>query len=365
MTTQKRKHVALYFRHARFFSYFLLLGINTFAKEVGWIVDMQSELNFSASKYLDGIICYNFNFENIKKIKEKNVPTVNLGYSPDNIDLPMVYMDNKAIAEMAVNYLLAKGFENIGYIRTPPKTICDNQRHNASKELAVEKGKRFFSLQFDTFIDQLKNIPKPVALIGENDSLTSKYLMTCYDAGYKIPFEVAFISLENDPLISEVARIPITSVDINLELRGYKAAELLNKLMNGEQPPDKTILIPPKEVVERQSTSYQAIPHLPTYKALEYIRHNYKNKRFSVSDAVKASGMCRRRLEDNFKKYVGRSMPQEVNRLRLENVKKLLLETEMKIYEISEECGFSYPELMTASFKKKFKITPRAFRKKQ
>lgn len=364
---KKHKHIGLLFRR---YIYQTHKGIVKYAKEAGWVLDSRIEeyKHLPANWKGDGIISHNLKSDSIiRLIRGKNLPTVDLGPPSKSSDLPRVFMDNKGIAEMAGEYLLSRGFENIGYIKRPKKifpSISDKERYHALKNFVTGNRKKFFTLYGDSFIKQLKNIPKPLALMGENDWLTSEYLRQCYDAGYKIPYEIAFISVDNDPLYCDVAEVPLTSVDSDLEKRGYKAAELLDRLMNGEPPPEKPILISPKGVVVRESTNIMAVSHLPTARTLKFIWDNYKDKNLSVNKSVKISGMSRRRLEDSFSKYIGHSMPYEIQRLRLSEAKKLLKESDLKIYEIAEKSGFSSPEHMIRAFKKQFNLTPGAFRKK-
>lgn len=121
--------------------------------------------------------------------------------------------------------------------------------------------------------------------------------------------------------------------------------------MNGQPPPEKPILIAPKEVEVRESSDILAIPHLPTSKALKYIWDNYRDINLSVDEIVKISGISRRRLEDHFNKYIGHSMPKELLRLRFEEAKKLLQESDLKIFEVADQSGFSSPKYMAKIFR--------------
>lgn len=366
MNEKRRKNIGLLFKRSM---YRIQMGIVNYAKEAGWVIDYTMlQYNKTPKDYLnweiDGIISHHLGSESIKAlIKDNRVPTVDLGPYNKELDIPSVFMDNRAIAEMAGRNLVSKGFENIGYIKHyGVKSRSGLERYKSLQKYIQEKGRSFFTLDSRSFLTQLKEIPKPVALMGENDRYTSDYVRQCLNIGYKIPYEVAFISVNNDPLFCDVAGVPLTSIDINMEERGYRAAEILDRLMNGEKISDKMILIPPKRVVERESTSILAIPHMPTYKALKYIHDNFNHRSLSVTEVVKLSGMCRRRLEDNFRRYVGHSMPNEILRLRCDNAKRLLRDSDLKVYEIAEECGFSSSENMTKTFKRLTGKTPKSYR---
>jgi AraC-like DNA-binding protein len=50
--------------------------------------------------------------------------------------------------------------------------------------------------------------------------------------------------------------------------------------------------------------------------------------------------------------------------LRIERVKELLITTNLQIAEIAKQAGFSGVEYLSAMFKKRVGLSPRAFRRK-
>ena len=52
---------------------------------------------------------------------------------------------------------------------------------------------------------------------------------------------------------------PLSSVDIDPPRIGYEAARLLDLLIKGGKPPTEPVLVPPREVVARQSSDIIAI----------------------------------------------------------------------------------------------------------
>ncbi len=71
-----------------------------------------------------------------------------------------------------------------------------------------------------------------------------------------------------------------------------------------------------------------------------------------IEDVARQAGLCRRRLEDAFKRHVGRSMPKKILRLRMRDAKRLLRETELKHYVIAERCGFGSSAHMNFVFQR-------------
>jgi AraC-like DNA-binding protein len=77
-------------------------------------------------------------------------------------------------------------------------------------------------------------------------------------------------------------------------------------------------------------------------QALRYIR-NHSHRPLTVQQVAAAAGMTRRTLERRFAEVVGRSPRQELEWLRVQRARKLLLETRRPIKEIAFLCGFREP----------------------
>ena len=84
---------------------------------------------------------------------------------------------------------------------------------------------------------ELKKLPKPLGVFCPSDEMGSRMLHACEDADLRVPEEVAVLGCHNDELTCNFTLVPLSSVDDDLELQGYEAARLLERLMNGEAPP--------------------------------------------------------------------------------------------------------------------------------
>jgi LacI family transcriptional regulator len=60
---------------------------------------------------------------------------------------------------------------------------------------------------------------------------------------------------------------------------------------------------------------------------------------------------------------VGHTPLEEIHRLRIERA-KLLLQTEMPVYDIATRSGFATPEYLATSFLRATGMTPTAYRRK-
>lgn len=69
-------------------------------------------------------------------------------------------------------------------------------------------------------------------------------------------------------------------------------------------------------------------------------------------------------LSGLFKKETGKSIIQYITLCRMENAKKLLLETNMKIVDVCQKVGYNNPSYFTLIFRKYFGVTPNHMREK-
>ena len=73
--------------------------------------------------------------------------------------------------------------------------------------------------------------------------------------------------------------------------------------------------------------------------------------------------ISRRSLEIRFRKAVGRTVHEELERIRLERAKRLLLETDHPITRVAEAAGFASPSYLRRSFAATFGVTPARYRR--
>jgi len=142
---------------------------------------------------------------------------------------------------------------------------------------------------------------------------------------------------------------------------GYEAARLLDGLMAGEAPPAEPVLIEPGEVQTRVSSDTVAIRNLHAARALRFVWHHYREP-ITVDSVSAHVPVTRRRLQTLFHDHVGRTMQEEIARVRLADACRRLKQTSMKIQEIAAAVGFSSSLHLHRSFQSAFGMGPKLFR---
>lgn len=98
-------------------------------------------------------------------------------------------------------------------------------------------------------------------------------------------------------------------------------------------------------------------------KSIKYIHNNYKEKLplQLVASYVFVNPQYFSRI---FKKEIGVSYTDYVNKLKIEYACKLLKTTNYPAYRIASECGFSDPSYFNRVFVQQMKMTPKVYRRK-
>lgn len=355
-------------------------GIVRYAREANWVMDsaIERHRNHFRAWHEDGIICHLHADPTLYEfIKNTDKPVVNIGIGA-HPGVPNVRSDVKQIGIMAAEYFIKRGFRNMAYF-LKSHAMASKQRHEAFRAKVEEAGGTVHLVDWLSHskgnVDyseakmirwlgkSLLALPKPLAVLTENDEHAIEVVYACLQRGIPVPEQVAVLGSNNDPLRCEFAPIPVSSIDTNLEVMGYEAAVLLDRLLQGEPPPKEPILIPPVGVVTRLSTDIMAVKHRHVASALLHIWRNY-TKRINAKTVAATVPLSYQRLHSAFVANVGRTIAEEITHKRLEKARALLVETNKKAYEIALECGFPNDDRMGRVFKRVLGMTPREYRER-
>lgn len=107
---------------------------------------------------------------------------------------------------------------------------------------------------------------------------------------------------------------------------------------------------------------YSGVKHSDiVYKVSSYIKENFKQK-LTLDEISKEVGMSSAYLSSIFKKEMGISISNYINKTRVEYSKRMLKNTSMTLSFIAGECCFETPSYFTKVFKDFVGVTPRQYR---
>ncbi|MFB7330618.1 GlxA family transcriptional regulator [Streptomyces adustus] len=105
----------------------------------------------------------------------------------------------------------------------------------------------------------------------------------------------------------------------------------------------------------------QLADHPPIRAAQEWIMHNLDH-RLPVAEIALRANMSPRNFSRVFRREVGATPGQYVERKRIARARELLETTDLAIAQIARRCGFAAPETFFRSFGRALGLTPRQYR---
>jgi LacI family transcriptional regulator len=359
-------------------------GIIDYAREAGWILDNRLiafmthglHAEYFASSQFDGVISLvsGETSKLLDTLQSLSVPIVDLWYDFPDWQVPRVWLDHRAAGRLGADHLLSLGIRQmLFYSHTVDRRVaivrCEGfrahceQLHAEVTELWWEpKNSAGHKLgRIGWLAEHLKELPKPLGVLALNDVVAAEVIDAADLAGLTVPTEVAILGIDNDPVLTELGSVPLSSIDIARERVGYEAAALLDRLMRGESVPSEPVLVQPLGVVTRRSTETLAVHDADIARAARFIRDHFREP-ITVADVAAHTFLSRRRLQDRFQAAIGHGMNDEITRQRLDFARHLLTQTNHKISAIATLSGFSSVHRMAKVFQRVLSTTPQTYR---
>ncbi|WP_442508678.1 substrate-binding domain-containing protein [Novipirellula sp. SH528] len=243
-------------------------------------------------------------------------------------------------------------------------------RHEASAEIKET-----------ALIRWLQQQPLPTAVFACNDVCGRQVVRAAQKAGLRVPEQLAVLGVDNDEVICDLTNPPLSSIEPDTYRIGFEGAAALASLLaeehNGSEvnvlqqdrhekaitPPSQCIAISPRRVVTRFSTDVLAVNDADLSAAIEFIRLQ-ACQGIGVDDVAAHVAISRATLERRFRSLLDRTPREEIDRIRMERAKTLLLQTDYGLDRIATMTAYSKaPHLITA-FRRQTGLTPAIFRKR-
>lgn len=373
------RKVALLIETSNAYARGLLQGIITYLREHrGWSVHLAEHgRGDTPPAWLarwdgDGVIARIENRAIAQALAGLKMPIIDVSAARLLPKLPWFETDDEAISRLAAEHFMERGFKNFAFCGNP-KFDWSNWRGGYFEKVvrtanypnftyqppAVELGDE--DVEVEHIGEWISSLPKPVGIMACYDFRGRQVLDACRRRAIAVPDEVAVIGVDNDELLCNLSDPPMSSVMPNVHRTGYRAAELLDRLMAGEKSRSEAHFIEPLGIATRQSTDVLAIEDANLVRAIRFIRERACTG-ISVKDVLRAAPQSRRILESRFKKLLGRTPHEEILRVQLDRAKMLLAETKLSMSQIAERSGFTHVEYFSAVFKREVGSPPSRYR---
>jgi len=366
----------------------LLRGIGSYARLRGnWVLSHgERGLEEAPPQWLtswrgDGVIARIETDELAEAVVQLGLPTVDLSGSHDLPGVVSMITDPVATAELAVEHLIECGFDNLAFCGYPRIPFSDARcaafleaaaRHDRSAaEYEPRRRDRDDTLtlarevqigEHDRALPRwLARLPRPVGIMACNDERGRQVLRACRGAELDVPEQIAVIGVDNDEVDCELANPSLSSVAPTTLDIGFRAAALVDRMIDGEPTREGVQYITPSHVEQRRSTDVVVASDPHVAAALRFIR-GHVCEGVNVEDVLSSVMISRSTLERRFAEAVGRSPKDHITHVRLSHVKRLLRETDLALPAIAEHTGFKTYAHLSRVFRKATGQTPGKYR---
>ena len=319
-----------------------------------------------------GVICEQVRADEIRALGLPTIVVCGPRYLP--AEQFQVRTDDEAIGCMAAEYLLGLGFKRLAFCGMAGIDWSEGRgkafaRHAATAGIEVHSYALRNPHSADVWYteeaalgDWLAALPTPVGLLACNDERACMLADICRRRGIRVPDQIAILGVDNDEHICNRAYHPLSSVALDTESAGYKAAAMLDALIGGKPVESRIVVTRPVRVVPRPSTDLIAVDDQNLVKALRFIRDNC-NRPIHVRDVAAAAGLSQRLLQDRFRNAFGRTMLQEIHHTRAAFIARLLSETDLSMQAVAKAAGYETDTHLARFFARQTGVSPSVYRR--
>jgi LacI family transcriptional regulator len=338
------------------------------------------------TRRFDGVIARIENTAIADAVAQLGIPTVDLRNAVEPRGGVNFDTDSDACASIAVEHFYQRGFRKLAYCGYSGMNFSDDRRkaflkHCDKKQVvplvyemgvtaAMSDGMSSGIIKRETagetpeqeLIDWLSSLPAPTGVFACNDVCGRQVLQATALAGRRAPDEIAVLGVDDDEVICELANPPLSSIEPDTHRMGFEGAAMLAHLMTGGATEKQLVLIPPRHVAVRQSTDLLAIEDPDVVTAVRFIRNN-ACKGIGVKEVANVVSMARVTLERRFRILLNRSLREEIERVRMEQVRMLLTQTNYSLLQIAASTGYRSDAHLITAFRRHEDCTPGAYRR--
>ena len=284
-----------------------------------------------------------------------------------------IFCDDAAAGRIAASHLLRRNLRHFGYFGSLHRTLWSEARHEAFAEAIRDAGMPEpsvfgieppydLSKQRKALAEWVRGLPKPCGILASSDWPAKQILDICREEDISVPELVQVIGIDNEEYVCEQSVPTLTSIEPDFEGGGYEAMRMLHAMLLGRRVPAKPSLYGIRGIVERRSTRDDRGTARIVNLALDFI-HLHATSGATAADAVKAAGCSPSLLQRYFKKALGRTVIQEIQRVRLEKACRLLRHSETPISEIGPLCGYEDEIYFKLLFRRAYGKSMRDYRR--
>ena len=302
------------------------------------------------------------------KMKEEALgmpfPVVNISSWLEHPGMPTVRFDNAACGRICAEYLLGKGFRRFATVRIQGGWL-NQARLDSFVEGVQGAEKHGFQLSSDPpspgdlkrFRKWIRGLRMPIGLFLTDNKSAQPLMDACKAEGLRIPQDVAVLAgfgIDEHPVHPLEPSLTCVVVDEGLWL--LEAIRQLDRMISGKRCSENLIEVPPKRILEKDSTNTIPADDPLVAKVLEHIRGHAVAKE-NIKTIAFDLLINRRTLDRRFKEAMGITVHEFLMRERGNMAIPLLnAKPRLKLEEIARRCNFCHARHMKEYLRSQFGI---------
>ncbi len=370
----------------------IMSGITEYIRDKGdWELIVWADSSYESLEFLKERGCQGV-FANIQtsmkaqQILKLGMPIIAFSTLQNLLSLPYISADPDQIAQTAYEYFKSKKFNRFAFFGLS-EARWSMERMESFRQRVEQDDSTLYTFQSSPrpirgesvplaklwiktilqkgqqpFIDWLRQLPKPIAILVSNDILACHLSTVAAEAGLRIPEEIALLGVDDNQALCTLCTPPLSSIAFNFKTAGYEAAELMDEIICGrKRMQGQWIRIHSTGVRERGSTDMYALEDEEIIKALRYIR-SHATQPLQVDEIANQLCLSKRTLQMKFQKALGRSIHEEIILAHIDIARTLLIETDLPVETIAIRSGFHYTSNMRRAFLNMTGMLPHKYR---
>jgi LacI family transcriptional regulator len=186
----------------------------------------------------------------------------------------------------------------------------------------------------------------------------------CRTLGLRVPEEIAVIGSDETDL-SLASKPTVTTVMPAAEPMGFEAMRWLQDLIAGKWPNSRIVRVGEVQLRVRESTGLRKPEACDVAGARHYIQEN-ACRGLTVRQLIKKTQRVSKvTFHRRFQEVVGKSPAEAIRDRKLDEVRRLLVSTDLPLTMISNLSGFSSSKVMARVFRRVEKVALSVYRKRR
>ena len=293
------------------------------------------------------------------------VPCFNLSANHRADGMVHVLSDNHAAGRVAAQHLLEQGLRH--FVVHGRGAIAEQDRRDGFASEVAARGYECIWQPVLARAYRIEDLPdvggERLGMLCTGDDLAARVCEELSASGYRIPEDIAVVSIEDLESTCESAPVALSSVNLRPETIAAQVGELALSLHDGATWPEEDILVPCGPVTQRASTVVPDTGDPIVTQALELIGKRFAGP-LTVDDLALACRVTPKTLTRHFAASRLRSPGVEIRHRRLQEARRLLRESDDSLEAIARACGFQHGSNLSRSFTQAFGVSPKVWRRR-